>query len=108
LNSFVASREKGNEPYDRLKLEARLLAGREGSVNIDPEDVFRELLADLWKTIVQPVFGALNLEASKPVSVYYPTLSLYRNRSIHRDYGGALLDLLLSFPSMQQAYMVKT
>jgi hypothetical protein len=45
-------------------LRHRMFAGREGSVKVDPDEVFRELLADLWKNIVSPVFDALNLQAS--------------------------------------------
>ncbi|KAJ7190799.1 CHAT domain-containing protein [Mycena pura] len=58
FETFVASPEQGNYP------ETRLWAGREGSVIVDPEDTFREFLADLWKNIVKPVFNALSLQKS--------------------------------------------
>jgi hypothetical protein len=54
---FVETREH------RLDLQARLLGGREGTIKVDPEEVFRRLLADLWNNIVKPVFKALNLQA---------------------------------------------
>ncbi|KAJ7848420.1 CHAT domain-containing protein, partial [Mycena leptocephala] len=47
----------------RSELQVRIFAGREGSINTNAEEVFRGLLADLWKNIVKPVFDVLNLEA---------------------------------------------
>ncbi|KAJ7215907.1 CHAT domain-containing protein [Mycena pura] len=60
FDTFVESREEGNE---RSELQSRLFAGREGTVKMDSDEVFQELLADLWKNIVKPVFEALNLKA---------------------------------------------
>ncbi|KAJ6571258.1 CHAT domain-containing protein [Mycena capillaripes] len=52
------------EPEDqRSELKARLFAG-EGTLNVHPDDVFRQLLADLWKNIVKPVFETLKLQKS--------------------------------------------
>ncbi|KAJ7202337.1 CHAT domain-containing protein [Mycena pura] len=52
----------GDHLQDPSESEARLLAGRDGYINVDPDDAFRRLLAELWKIIVKPVFNALNLE----------------------------------------------
>ncbi|KAJ7108308.1 CHAT domain-containing protein [Mycena epipterygia] len=65
FDTFVATtRENGNHPQDLLELEARLSGGQEGYINVNPDDIFRELLADLWRNIVKPVLNALNLEKS--------------------------------------------
>ncbi|KAJ6554774.1 CHAT domain-containing protein, partial [Mycena capillaripes] len=65
FGTFVATaREYGNFSMDLLELPTRLKGGQEGYLNVDPDDVFRELLAYLWKNIVRPVFDALNLEKS--------------------------------------------
>ena len=72
FDTFTATtREHGTHSQDLLKLEARLTAGREGYINVDTDDVFRELLADLWTNIVKPVFNALNLEVSNKLLLYY-------------------------------------
>ncbi|KAJ6517634.1 CHAT domain-containing protein [Mycena vulgaris] len=49
-------------------LDARLFGSREGIIKRSSDDVFRGLLADLWKSIVKPVLKALNFKASKPFS----------------------------------------
>lgn len=49
------------------ELEARLLSGPEGHVHKRPEEIFRTLLADLWKTLVKPIFNALHLKAGNTV-----------------------------------------
>ncbi|KAJ6585772.1 CHAT domain-containing protein [Mycena capillaripes] len=61
FKTFVETCDPGNQ---RSELEARLFAGREGSIKVDPDEVFRGLLADLWKNIVNPVFDTLKLKAS--------------------------------------------
>ncbi|KAJ6554753.1 CHAT domain-containing protein [Mycena capillaripes] len=63
FGTFTPTREYGDQIQDQSEAEARLLAGREGYINVDPDDAFRKLLAELWKNIVKPVFDALNLEA---------------------------------------------
>ncbi|KAJ6598700.1 CHAT domain-containing protein [Mycena sp. CBHHK59/15] len=64
IHQFLANSPRGKDSEDRSVLEARLFGGREGRVNMSPNDVFRSLLADLWITIVKPVFDALNLKKS--------------------------------------------
>ncbi|KAJ6537190.1 CHAT domain-containing protein [Mycena capillaripes] len=65
FDTFVATCEHRDHLHDQPALEARLVAGREGYVNVDPNEAFCRLLADLWRTIVKPVFDALKLEASE-------------------------------------------
>jgi hypothetical protein len=67
FNTFVETHEHGNH---RSKLPARLVAGLEGTIRLDPNEVFRGLLADLWKNIVKPVFEALNLKASTTLPIF--------------------------------------
>jgi hypothetical protein len=47
-------------------IRSDLLAGREGTIRLVPDDVPRRLLTDLWKNIAKPVFDALGLQASTP------------------------------------------
>ncbi|KAJ6532462.1 CHAT domain-containing protein [Mycena capillaripes] len=61
---FVATRKHEDHPQDQPALDARLVAGREGYMNVNPDEILRRLLADLWRTIVKPVFDALKLEKS--------------------------------------------
>jgi hypothetical protein len=68
LDTFVATAREYRGSQDLSELETRLYAGREGSVNVDHNEVFRGLLADLWRNIVKPVLNVLNLEASKAFS----------------------------------------
>jgi hypothetical protein len=65
---FVENCEHG---YHRSELGARLLAAREGTLKVDPDEVFQGLLAELWKNIVKPVFDALSLQASTTFSLYH-------------------------------------
>ncbi|KAJ7768109.1 tetratricopeptide repeat-containing protein [Mycena maculata] len=57
LESFATTR---TNHQDLMELKARLVGGREGSINVD--DVFRRVLAHLWKVIVKPVFEVLNIQ----------------------------------------------
>ncbi|KAJ6572878.1 CHAT domain-containing protein [Mycena vulgaris] len=50
---------------DLATFDTRLFGGREESLMRSSDDVFRALLADLWKNLVKPVFDALNFQASK-------------------------------------------
>ncbi|KAJ7813569.1 CHAT domain-containing protein, partial [Mycena leptocephala] len=49
----------------------RPLSNQAGSINVDPNDVFREVLAYLWKDIVKPVFDELKLEANHPLRLWW-------------------------------------
>ncbi|KAJ7813576.1 CHAT domain-containing protein [Mycena leptocephala] len=62
---------RANFLSDLSELLDRLFGAREGSINVDPDDVFREVLTDLWKDIVQPVFDALKLEATDPPRLWW-------------------------------------
>jgi hypothetical protein len=66
LPTFLQPRTCSQE---QLELLDRLFGTREGSINVDPDDVFRDALTYLWKDIVKPVFDALKLEASIMFSV---------------------------------------
>ncbi|KAJ7274725.1 CHAT domain-containing protein [Mycena rebaudengoi] len=54
-------------PHSRHQpdLAARLKMYKEGCVNMSPDDIFRRVLADIWQTIVKPVFEVLNLKKSE-------------------------------------------
>ncbi|KAF8177479.1 CHAT domain-containing protein [Mycena galopus ATCC 62051] len=77
LNTFLTSRKHGNGS-NRSQLETRLIAGREGYIDVDPNEAFRELLGDLWKNVVKPVLDALNLKKTlRPQRLWWcPTGSL--------------------------------
>ncbi|KAJ6564740.1 CHAT domain-containing protein [Mycena capillaripes] len=47
----VLTNEQRNDLQNESESETRLFAGREGYMNMDPDDAFRELLIDLWKNI---------------------------------------------------------
>ncbi|KAJ7206605.1 CHAT domain-containing protein [Mycena pura] len=64
LNTFATT---SSNHQCRLELKDRLVGGREGSISVDPNDVFRGALAHLWEIIVKPVFKALKLQASEPL-----------------------------------------
>jgi hypothetical protein len=72
---FAEMRDHGNNPQDLSEFEARLHGGQEGYINVDPDNIFRELLANLWKNIVKPVFDALHLEVSLMFSCLVPNLN---------------------------------
>ncbi|KAJ6549556.1 CHAT domain-containing protein [Mycena vulgaris] len=62
---FLETLKQGkNDPQDLATFDTRLFGGREGSLMRSSDDVFRALLADLWKNLVKPVFDALNLQAT--------------------------------------------
>ncbi|KAJ7208680.1 tetratricopeptide repeat-containing protein [Mycena pura] len=46
-------------------LEARLYGEQEGRIDMNPNDIFRRLLADVWNTLVKPVFEAMSLKKSE-------------------------------------------
>jgi hypothetical protein len=64
IRDFFEARGHGECVSDQSDLKARLWGGREGLVNMSPDDIFRRHLADIWETIVKPVFEVLNLKAS--------------------------------------------
>jgi hypothetical protein len=66
-----ASNDSGGRSQQYSEVMDRMYAGREGSIDVDPNDVFCEFLAELWNTIVKPVLDAHNLKASKPFSMHY-------------------------------------
>jgi hypothetical protein len=61
---FLTFLEPGTRSQEQSELLDRLCGTREGSINVDSDDLFRALLAYLWEKIVKPVFDALKLEAS--------------------------------------------
>ncbi|KAF8180680.1 CHAT domain-containing protein [Mycena galopus ATCC 62051] len=71
LGTFLPTREHGDHLQDLSESEARLHAGPEGYINVDPDDALRRLLAELWKNIVKPVFDVLNLEATDPPRLWW-------------------------------------
>ncbi|KAJ7438299.1 CHAT domain-containing protein [Mycena galericulata] len=62
LNHFLEAHgqeEPSTQPSD---LEARLHGAREGHLNMSPNDIFRNVLAEIWLEIVKPVFEVLKLK----------------------------------------------
>ncbi|KAF8182822.1 CHAT domain-containing protein [Mycena galopus ATCC 62051] len=56
--------EHGSHPENPSDSETRLIGELEGYTNVHPENVFRKVLADLWRDIAKPVLDALNLKKS--------------------------------------------
>lgn len=48
--------EPGTRSQDQSELLDRLFGAPEGTINVDPDDVFHALLTYLWENIVKPVF----------------------------------------------------
>jgi hypothetical protein len=74
FDKFLKTCEVGSHKWE---LQARMFAGRERTVKLDSDEVFRELLAVLWNNVVKPVLEALNLQASTTfdcvsTSSYFP------------------------------------
>jgi hypothetical protein len=69
LGTFLARYQDSAHTEEGSELLDRLFGSRERSINLDPDDVFREVLTCLWKEIVKPVFDHLKLEASIIFSV---------------------------------------
>jgi hypothetical protein len=67
----LASNDSGGRSHQYSEVMDRMYGGREGSIDVDPNDVFCEFLAELWNTIVKPVLDVHNLKASKPFSMHY-------------------------------------
>ncbi|KAJ6526886.1 tetratricopeptide repeat-containing protein [Mycena vulgaris] len=68
LNPDVMNELKASSSSDRLAdqtdLETRLYGAREGQLNMSSDDIFKRYLADIWTTIVKPVFDVLKLKAA--------------------------------------------
>ncbi|KAJ7290268.1 CHAT domain-containing protein [Mycena rebaudengoi] len=64
VKDFLENHGHRDNPHYQSDLEARLFGAQEDCVNMSPNDIFCRLLADIWKTIVKPVFEVLNLEKS--------------------------------------------
>jgi hypothetical protein len=71
IMDFLEARHYGKGSPDQSDLEVRLCGGRENLVNMSPDDIFRNNLADIWKTIVNPVFEVLGLKASCHLSMHH-------------------------------------
>ncbi|KAJ6546223.1 CHAT domain-containing protein [Mycena vulgaris] len=56
VSNFLEACGRGEHSTQQYDLEARLYGAKEGRVNIHPDDIFRRVLADIWQTIVKPVF----------------------------------------------------
>ncbi|KAJ7257747.1 hypothetical protein C8J57DRAFT_1647484 [Mycena rebaudengoi] len=61
LTDFLEGRSQRKGDSDESEIRSRLFGWQEGRLNINPEDVFRRYLGDLWTAIVQPVFKVLHL-----------------------------------------------
>jgi hypothetical protein len=55
---------------DQTDLGTRLYGARENQVNMDSNDIFQRHLADIWTTIVKPVFDVLKLKAGHKPSTH--------------------------------------
>ncbi|KAF7344115.1 CHAT domain-containing protein [Mycena venus] len=72
VNNFLEAHGCEEPSTQQSDLKARLYGAQEGFVNMNPNDIFRRLLADIWQTIVKPVFEVLQLKASRQVlSILY-------------------------------------
>ncbi|KAJ7242667.1 CHAT domain-containing protein [Mycena rebaudengoi] len=64
LTDFLEGRNQRKGDSDESEIRGRLFGWQEGRLKINPEDVFRRYLGDLWTAIVQPVFKVLHLTKS--------------------------------------------
>ncbi|KAJ6571256.1 CHAT domain-containing protein [Mycena capillaripes] len=97
FESFVETCQPGNQ---RSALKARLFAGREGTLNVHLDDVFRGLLADLWKNIVKPVFDTLKLQKSvDPLRLWWCPTGPFAFLPIHAAgiYGKDMTDCMSDY-----------
>ncbi|KAJ7438156.1 CHAT domain-containing protein [Mycena latifolia] len=65
ISEFLEAHGRGEDTSDQFDLAARLSGAQENLLNMSPDDLLRGQLADIWKTIVKPVFAALNLKKSE-------------------------------------------
>ncbi|KAJ7191757.1 CHAT domain-containing protein [Mycena pura] len=68
VNNFLEAHGCEEPSSKQSDLEARLYGAKKGYVNMSSNDIFRRLLADIWQTIVKPVFEVLNLKKSEDPS----------------------------------------
>ncbi|KAF8144052.1 CHAT domain-containing protein [Mycena galopus ATCC 62051] len=95
LDTFVAKNEHGNHPKNQSELVVQLFGAQEGSINVDPNNVFQALLAVLWKTIVKPVLDALNFQISTdPPRLWWCPIGPFAFVPLHAAgiYGTAITD----------------
>ncbi|KAF7354370.1 CHAT domain-containing protein [Mycena venus] len=64
FDTFIKTRRPGSHLPNGSQLEARLCAGREGTVKLDQNEVFRALLAEIWNGVAKPVLKVLKLQKS--------------------------------------------
>ncbi|KAJ7277923.1 tetratricopeptide repeat-containing protein [Mycena rebaudengoi] len=64
VKDFLENHGCGNNSYHQSDLAARLFGAQEDRINMSPNDIFCRLLADIWQTIVKPVFEVLKLKKS--------------------------------------------
>ncbi|KAJ7274729.1 CHAT domain-containing protein, partial [Mycena rebaudengoi] len=65
IKDFLKGNGRQAHSHHQPDLAARLKMYKEGCVNMSPDDIFRRVLADIWQTIVKPVFEVLNLKKSE-------------------------------------------
>ncbi|KAJ7292115.1 CHAT domain-containing protein [Mycena rebaudengoi] len=70
VKDFLENHGHGDNSHHRSDLEARLFGAQEDRTNMNPNDIFRRLLADIWQTIVKPVFEVLDLKVPLQKSEY--------------------------------------
>ncbi|KAJ7201870.1 mucin-like protein 1, partial [Mycena pura] len=75
-------------------VRSRLFGGRENFVNKTPDEVFRMYLADLWTTIVKPVFDAMDLKAITPRRLWWCPVGNFAFIPVHAAgvYGSVATD----------------
>ncbi|KAJ7203815.1 CHAT domain-containing protein [Mycena pura] len=78
---FIASRENGGAAMVDSELQFRLFGDREGYANVSQDDIFRRFLAELWKSIVKPIFDAINLKAGHLIPKLLETLTMIEQKS---------------------------
>ncbi|KAJ7200310.1 CHAT domain-containing protein [Mycena pura] len=92
VEKFLGASARGKDSVD-LEMQARLYGGHEGRVNMSPTKVFRGFLADLWKSLVKPIFDALNLKKSdNPPRLWWCPTGVLTFLPIHAAGLYALLD----------------
>jgi hypothetical protein len=60
--NFLKALRHGEHSTDQSDLEARLYGATESHAGLSPNDIFCKLLADVWQTIVKPVFNVLKVK----------------------------------------------
>jgi hypothetical protein len=91
VKDFLENHERRDNSHNQSDLKARLKMYQEGHVNMSPNDIFRKVLADIWETIVKPVFEVLNLKVSCHILFILWVIqgaSFCRSQTILPAYGG--------------------